>query len=219
MRTTILFLALLLMAAPTYAVSNDFEAAPARLAIAFGVADGQLLQVGDYLVFADSSEPLRSFAIPRSDVSELKASADMVTLVTRVPVGDRTTFTFRMTDAATAARFAGWARTSRAAAVNQDSEVAFTRTYVVRQKRRMGSDSEGRLVFSGDRVSYESITDIDKSRSWTLSEIKELKRKNPYRVEISPFVGDSYTFDLVGTGLASDDYKHLADRITQLRLR
>jgi hypothetical protein len=89
-------------------------------------------------------------------------------------------------------------------------------TYQVLHKHMIGECS-GRLIISGDRLSFESVTDLNHSRQWSLRDVSELKRQNPYELEVRPFVGNSYNFELLSQGMDSDAYRVLVDRIATLR--
>ena len=82
----------------------------------------------------------------------------------------------------------------------------------------IGRNSRGRLMVTADMVAYESIDNVQSSRRWQFKDIKEIKLKNPYEIEIEPFVGDRYTLKLEGKGMDSGDFKTIVDRITAARI-
>jgi hypothetical protein len=41
------------------------------------------------------------------------------------------------------------------------------------------------------------------ARQWELQDIEELERGNPYQLEIKPFAGNDYRFQLLGKGMDS----------------
>ncbi len=88
----------------------------------------------------------------------------------------------------------------------------------MRHDHRIGG-CDGRLIVEMDRVSFESITNVNHSRQWGLKDIKELKRSNPYGIEVVPFSGETYNLGIQGRGMSNDEYKALVDRITAARLK
>ncbi len=56
------------------------------------------------------------------------------------------------------------------------------------------------------------------SRRWQLKDIKEIKLKNPYEIEIDPFIGGKYTLRLDGKGMDNSEFKTIVDRVTAARV-
>ena len=63
------------------------------------------------------------------------------------------------------------------------------------------------------------MSQVDDSRQWNFSDIKEVKHEGPYKLTIVPFTGDKYTFSLAGQGMSSDDYQTLVERVTAARVQ
>lgn len=72
-------------------------------------------------------------------------------------------------------------------------------------------------MITNDQVIFDSTDNISDSRRWAFRDIKELKLKNPYELEIEPFDGGKYSLELVGQGMSSDQYRTLVDRVTRAR--
>lgn len=68
-----------------------------------------------------------------------------------------------------------------------------------------------------DRVAFESIDDINDSRQWMLEDIKEVKQNGIYKLQVEPFTGDTFNFELVGKGMDIGEFRRLVDRIAQAR--
>ena len=81
---------------------------------------------------------------------------------------------------------------------------------------RQGSD-RGKLVATEKGVNFENLSDAKHSRSWTYSQIKELKRQNGNEIKIEPFNGDSLEFRVDGQGMPEAVYQTLANRIAAAR--
>jgi hypothetical protein len=91
-------------------------------------------------------------------------------------------------------------------------------SFQVKHDHFIGSDT-GRLMVTPTQVVYESVTDVNNSRQWSLSDIKEVHRDGPYKLKIVPFSGDDYSFQLMGQGMTSGQYQMLVERITGARVR
>lgn len=89
-------------------------------------------------------------------------------------------------------------------------------SYQVKHDHRIGS-CQGRLILMSDRVAFESIDDINDSRQWMLEDIKEVKQNGIYKLQVEPFIGDTFNFELVGKGMDSGEFRRLVDRIAQAR--
>lgn len=206
----------------------------AELSIPFGTARGVLVSVSNYLIFVDEDRPEMSFAIERSAIKNIAAEKEVLTVDTHRPVQDRsgqkTRLVFRLKgddDAATVARWAGTispapVATAVPVATGGSASVAalgsgLTRTYQARHKHRFGGCS-GSLILTENGVAYDSIDKIEDSRQWQPKDIKEIKLKNPYQLQINPFVGEDYELELLGTGIDSQVFKQLVDRITAARV-
>ena len=223
MKTLVGLIVVALAVAPVWA-QTDVTASPAELAIPFGVAAGKVVIIGEDLVFVNDQDPASSFAISRSNLVEAAFKDQVLTVRTREKIGDRSEFAFRTTDTEFAEAALSWGersvtpREAVAAASPAPSAESFRFAYDVENKRGMFSKNDrGRLIVTEDRMTYESVTDADESEQWDLKDIKEVKRKNPYKLEVVPFVGGAYTFNLLRDGMSTRDYKTIIDRMADLR--
>lgn len=206
-------------------------ARPAELSIPFGSVHGALITVGDYLVFYDADKPESSFGVRRDSIRKLEVQGEALTAEVSPPVrvrnGERTSLAFRIADASNAAAILEWSKASGAVAFGPSAgsqtaasgpgEKEAEVTYEARHKHRFGG-CNGRLIVKSDQVVFESIDDIDHSRQWSLRDIKELKRDNPYSFKVVPFSGSNYDFELHGSGMDSDVYRELVSRVTAARV-
>jgi hypothetical protein len=62
------------------------------------------------------------------------------------------------------------------------------------------------------------MTDIGHSHMWRMSDIKEIKRKNPYNLELNPFVGSGYDFEVLRQGMSPSDFEFITKRIANSRM-
>jgi hypothetical protein len=76
----------------------------------------------------------------------------------------------------------------------------------------------GKLIVTSRGLEYEGISDAKRSRSWTYSQIKELKRDGD-DIKIEPYSGDSYEFEMKGKAMSKEIYQTIADRIVAARTR
>lgn len=231
-----LFMVLATMVTPLFA-QLPVHTQKVEMSIPFGVVPGQLVTVGDLLLFIDDEKPEASFAIARSGIRNLSIAAEVLTVETVKPVrdrgGERSSFNFRLTRPMDAQPFADWFKTAAAAAAApaapgekeaEKKDAAKTeaaipaKTYQARHTHFPRGGCNGRLVIEANRMIFESISDIDHSRQWDLKDIKEIKRSNPYSLKIVPFSGNEYNLELQGQGMDSSEFKGLVDRITSARL-
>ncbi|MGQ0733231.1 MAG: hypothetical protein ACT4QD_06190 [Acidobacteriota bacterium] len=200
----------------------------AELAIPFGAAKGQLVLVGDQVVFVGIDPPTSSLSIHRSDIRAVDRSGDVVTITThhvlRDASGSRDTFRFRL---ARAADLVTWYGTATAAAAPVPPSAmtkpvspasAVLARFQAKHDHRIGS-CQGTLVLTKRYVGFESIDEINDSRQWQLVDIKEVELKGIYRLKVEPFLGDTFNFELTGKGMHSGEYRRLGDRIARARTR
>ena len=212
-----------IMAMPSFA-QTPLLTQKAELAVPFGVVTGRLITVGDYLVFLDDEKPEFSLAVSKSQLQNLTAAEQTVTLETIKPVRDRSgehsKLVFRLVDPAGLAAVGAWHKEGPPRPIQAASDRAPSDeliSFQVKHDHRIGSCS-GRLMLQKDRVVFESIDDIAHSRQWSLRDIKEMKRDNPYGIKIIPFAGETCNLGIQGKGMDSDTYRSLVDRVTAARV-
>lgn len=215
-------LGLCLAAAPAVAQA-PLPVTGAELAVPFGAAEGHVALVGSQLLFVAAEDPRQSLAIDRADISALDRSGDVVTIRTRRALrdssGERDVFRFRLSDPAGVMSWYG----SKAAMAEAPAtpaappaESVVLASYQVKHDHRLGS-CQGTLVLTTDRVSFESLNEINDSRQWALADIKEVQQSGAYKLKVVPFLGDTFNFELTGKGMDSGEFRRLTDRIARAR--
>ena len=116
-----------------------------------------------------------------------------------------------------------WAKRHSEVATNTPGESgavqdAVLTTYQVKHNHLPFGSCTGRLILTTDGLAYDSLDNINHSRQGELEDIKELERGYPYQLEIKPFAGRDYGFQLSGRGMDNREYKDLVERITKARV-
>jgi hypothetical protein len=220
----------LLFGSTVLGAQTKVEVKKAELSVPFGTVKGTAVLVGDYLVFIDEQQVQSSFAIARSEIQKITSEERGVNIETRQPIrdrsGERSQFTVRLSEG-DLATLMNWSRmtptatpatTAVAAASVPAVRTAEQMSYPAEFTQFVGRNSRGRLMVTADMVAYESIDNVQSSRRWQFKDIKEIKLKNPYEIEIQPFVGDRYNLKLEGKGMDAGDFKTIVDRITTARI-
>jgi hypothetical protein len=220
--------AFLLFGSSVLGAQTKVEVKKAELSVPFGTVKGTAVLVGDYLVFIDEQQVQSSFAIARSEIQKITSEGRGVNIETRQPIrdrsGERSQFTVRLSEG-DLATLMNWSRmtptpttTTVATASVPAVRSAEQMSYPAEFTQFIGRNSRGRLMVTADMVAYESIDNVQSSRRWQFKDIKEIKLKNPYEIEIEPFVGDRYNLKLEGKGMDAGDFKTIVDRITAARI-
>jgi len=196
----------------------------AEMSVGFGAAPGSLITVGDFLVFADPNRPENSVAISRSNIRTASFQENVLTVVTReavqTAVGSRTQFAFRVVDASAGSNLLAWSKPGKPAMEPTEKPAATGEgrwEYRVKHAHFPWGECHGNLVFTKDHFHYESVNNVEHSLLLAVKDIKEAKRPNPYRLEIKPFSGNDYTFELEQKGMSSEDFRALTDAIAAAR--
>jgi hypothetical protein len=226
----LLILALWAFTVPGYAQTG--HALRVEQAVPFGSVQGNLLLLGEYLVFVDQQQPDASFVVPKSAIEDLSAEGGMVSVNLREAVRNRTgevrRLSFRMVPGSEPGVVTGWygAGTMAAAAAStgapgvSSASAASGRqnvsTYPARHNHTFGS-CRGQFIIAPDQIAYESISDASHSRRWEYRSIREIRNPNPYELEIRAFAGENYKIYLDGEGMNPADYKTIVDRVTSSR--
>lgn len=212
----------LIVGAAPAAAQSALTVRDTELAVPFGSVKGVLALAGDQIVFISSDSPDASIAIPRGDIRSVNRSDDIVTVTTRNALRDRTgsrdTFRFRLSQPGELVSWYEKAPAAATAAAPAPAASKVLASYQVKHDHRIGH-CEGTLVLTTDRIGYESTDEIDDSRQWLLADIKEVKQRGIYRLEVVPFFGDNFNFELAGKGMDSGEFRRLLDRIARARSR
>lgn len=201
------------------------EITEAELAIPFGSIDGRWILVGDYLIFLGQDGQRNFFAVTKNQIQEAQVREQTVVILLLRPVfvqsEAKVQLTLRMDSSDRAKTLTEWARmpVSVPSPVSRaDVQEEVVTSYQVEHSHRPFGSCSGRLILTNTTVAYESIDNISHSRQWELRDIKELERGNPYQLEIKPFAGNDYKFQLLGKGMDSREYKDFVERITKARV-
>ncbi len=193
----------------------------AELAVPFGASSGHLALVGNQILFVDAETPKSSIAIDRADITNVTRAGDVVTVTTRRVLRDaagvRDVFRFRLDEPASLMTWYGTPGPASTAAMPATADpTAVIASFQVKHDHRIGS-CQGTLILTADRVAFESIDEINDSRKWQLVDIKEVQQDGIYKLQIKPFLGDTFNFELSGKGMDSGQYRRLVDRIARAR--
>jgi hypothetical protein len=76
----------------------------------------------------------------------------------------------------------------------------------------------GKLLVTSTGLNFQDLEDADHSRSWTYTQIKELKREGN-KIKIKPHNGDSAEFHLEGARMTEAVYQTIANRVVVARVK
>ncbi len=203
----------------------------AELAVPFGTVTGRLVVVADYLVFVDEDRAEDSFTIARSEIKDLKAEGEAIKVETTRAIrdrsGERTSFSFRLRDGSSEALVL-WAGTKSTASTSTFANTGINEAgeqwiYNAKHPHSLAlvpsGSCTGKLIVNQERVVYESVEDREHTRQWPLIDIKKIKRKSPYKIEIEAFNREKYTLELEGQGMDIGVFKKLQNWISLARSR
>lgn len=78
-------------------------------------------------------------------------------------------------------------------------------------RKNMRPDTSGQLVIGEKMITFNNRR--GSTFRWDFRDIKDLERKGSYFLEITPYSGVKFTFDLYGRGLSLQEFNALRDRI------
>ena len=220
MKNSILLCAAVLLCASSAALAQtNVEVKKVELSVPFGTVYGKVALVGDFLVFVDDEQTNTSFAIARNQIQNISSDGGMVTIETKQPVrdrsGERSKFSLRLIEG-DLVTLINWSQlTPGTSTVSSNGEQM---SFPAQHTQRFGRNSRGRLIVNNEIIAYESTDRVASSRRWQLKDIKEIKLKNPYEIEIDPFIGGKYTLRLDGKGMDNSEFKTIVDRVTAARV-
>ena len=110
------------------------------------------------------------------------------------------------------------ARSSAGSAADGDRADAIA-SYQAQHNHRLRGNCLAQVIITRERIAFESVSDLDHSRQWAYSDIRELKQDGIYKLEVTPLIGNKYDRQLVGRGMDSAQYRDLVDRIGDARSR
>jgi hypothetical protein len=188
---------------------------------------GRVALLSDSLVFVDDEEPASSFVVLRSNIQSLTADADAVTIQLGKEVKDRagttTRVIVRLSAAPEATAMQRWfasqpgGSAGSSAAAGSPAADSKVMTFGAQRNKRLRGKTDGKLIVDDQRIMFESVDKAEASQRWELKDIKELKHKNAYQLEIKPFVGDTYVLTITGSGMDNAQFQEIVDRVTRSR--
>jgi hypothetical protein len=212
-------LAILFAVASSAGAAENVQVLPASL-VASTQVNGRLVVLNDRLVFIDDERPASSFEASKTAIQQLTLDGETATLQLSKSVRDRSGDTNRLifklstaADAATLQRWSGAAETSTATPPNSATTLEFSAD----RKKRFASNPTGKLIVDNERLMFESVDSSKDSRRWELKEIREIKLRNPFELEIQPSRGAKYVLRLGGRGMDNAEYREIVDRVTRAR--
>jgi len=198
----------------------------AELSAPFGAIPGKVVVHESMLTFVDQDRPEASFAVEKSNVQSLTRMNDSLVVQLRNPVRDRvgqsTRLSLRLPVASESSVLEQWlekgvatAEAPRAGGA-QDDGTTYRFRFPARRNKRFGG-TDGTLMVTENRLIFESLDKVEDSRRWEFKDIKELKRKNPYEVEVVPFQGAKYNLKLSGKGMETKEFNEIVESVTRAR--
>jgi hypothetical protein len=208
------------------------QAYPVELSMPFGTAAGKLVTSGANLIFVNDPDVGKSFTIPRNNLQIVDLKDGVLSVALEHPMKDETggqsRLSFRFTNPADADSVVRWLKTTNPETAGADRAATGAQSvkepkitdqqisYQVRHNHRVGSCT-GRLIVTAERINYESLTDVNDSRQWSMKDVKEVKHTSPYKLSIKPFTGKDYSFEFLGTSMKNEDYAALTKAIAAAR--
>lgn len=208
--------------APAVWCQSEVRVYGAELSAPFGAVTGKVVVHDALLTFVDSEKPEASFTVDKANVQSITRMGDGLVVQLKKPVKDRVgesnRLSLRLAVPSESTAVEQWLQQGVAAAPAKAGETKTEArwSFPARRNKLLGG-TDGTLVVTQERVIFESLDKAEDTRRWELKEIKELKRKNPYEVEIIPFTGEKYEIKLSGSGMETEQFRELVDRITRAR--
>lgn len=222
-----LLLAGFMCAVSTVWAQSEVRVYGAELSAPFGAVTGKVVVHDSMLTFVDSEKPEASFTVDKSNVQSITRVGDGLVVQLKKPVKDRVgesnRLSLRLAVPSESTAVEQWLQQGVAAAVAAspskpgEAKAPEARWSFPARRNKLLGGTDGTLVVTQERVIFESLDKAEDTRRWDLKEIKELKRKNPYEVEIIPFTGEKYELKLSGSGMETEQFRELVDRITRAR--
>ena len=193
-----------------------------QLAGPMGTDNGHLVMVDNQLVFVDDSNPDNSFAIPRSDINNLRLENGTLTIGMSRPFtgmyGSRSDVVMRVYQPNDAGLIASWVgipvSTAGEASRGVPAATVTTQTFLNATYR----GDRGKLVIADKTVSWQDLEHPDRSRTWAYSDIRALKRdKNENAIKIDPYDGSEHKFKIEGAFMTDSVYNMIGQRIVEAR--
>jgi len=166
---------------------------------------GKVVLSGDQLLFVDDTAPERSFAIARADVRSLYMTNNLLSLQLQ-------TGSLQLTDPASAPVVTSWSGLP----LNTADRMITPGLGVIEFNIRHDDDT-GRLLVGDRGLTFEALSNANKSRGWSYAEVKEFKRDGDRQLRIKTYGGEEFKFRLTDQEMSNDVYNMIADRIVSAR--
>jgi len=199
----------------------------AELSAPFGAIPGKVVVHESMLTFVDQEKPESSFALDKSNIQSLTRLNESLVVQLRKAVRDRvgesTRLSFRLPVASESAVLEQWLEKGMAAAAapkpgeDKASDATQFRFKFPARRNKMIGGTDGTLIVTESRLIFESLDKAEDSRRWEFKDIKELKRKNPFEVEVVPFQGEKYNLKLSGKGMETNEFNEIVESVTRAR--
>jgi hypothetical protein len=171
-----------------------------------GADMGKVVLSGDQLLFVDDTAPERSFSIARADVQSLYINNGLLSL--QLPIGS-----IQLADPQSAAIVTSWSGLPLNTADRMANPQAGVMEFNIRH-----DDDTGRLLIGDQGMTFEALSNANKSRGWTYREIKEFKRDTGDRqFKVKTYGGEDFKFRLIDRDMSNEVYNTVADRIVSAR--
>lgn len=220
-----LFWALGALTATVLCAQSNVRVFSAELSAPFGAVPGKVVVHDTMLTFVDSEKPESSFSVDKANVQSITRANDSLVVQLKKAVKDRVgesnRLSLRLSVPSESTVVEQWLEKGAGLPAPASAEAAAAPgeerwSYPARRSKRIGG-TDGTLIITPGRVIFESLDKVEDTRRWEMQEIKELKRKNPYQLEVIPFRGEKYSLKLSGSGMETQQYRELVDRITKAR--
>ncbi|MCC6263932.1 MAG: hypothetical protein IT169_10175 [Bryobacterales bacterium] len=214
---------------------TDIVAFPAELSVSFEAVPGKLVLAGNQVLFWSESPTYPSVYFQKANVHRASISNGVLLVElnepTQVQTGSTNRFSFRLTGTSDTAVIDRWfsqtggamtvapAAAGAAAATSAagGSASGETYTYNAEHTRRFGSNRNGKLVFTPQGVSWESLDDATQSRTWPYKSIRRFDRSNPYSLEIDTFSDGKYSFKMTTKPIGNEEFSKITDYLAAAR--
>lgn len=226
----VLLVAVLLL--PFSASANtDIVVVPAELSVSFNSVPGRVVLAGDQVLFWSDSATYPSIYFYKSNVRRSSISNGVLSVEltdpTQVKTGSQSRFDFRITGGSDTASIERWfaqpagtmstASTASSSSASAGSSLAGAYTFNAEHTRRFGSNRNGKLVFTPQGVSWESLDDATQSRTWPYKSIRRFDRSNPYALVIDTFSDGKYSFKLTTKPIGNEEFSAITDYLAAAR--
>jgi hypothetical protein len=188
---------------------NPVDVCHAEVYDSFRISRGNIVKVGNTLVFIDEGNLRTSFSVDRRNIRSLNRQAGMYSVMMPASINDYPAaprrFDFQLIYG-NCDQIAQWLRNATSSPRGSSS---FKKTYWVAHKRSFATDLTGKLSVSNKMIDFDCFRDGSLSRRWKLKDIKTIQENGPDEIVVVPFIGDRYTFEFQDKGMSHAEFKAL----------